>query len=394
MLNAGQGAEQDESLLSSCEVEYQLQLLIKTMARPEFCEPDLVGSAWQDLWWKAFATEKRLREGLAWYKRLPPDVTKKITLRNLAKVLSRLAKLFNAHSSAVRILSAFLKLKQTLSRVHAAADVFRQAKQLRSMLKTFRSENSFFGGEFMFEDIDLYRAFEKIHFVIKRKKEDPRECMRLIGNAVMLQSEAMRESCETMLLREFPVDSLTEDEKSELEFSVFDDEELRRIRIKSHLDKHRSKKGSDSCQDTERLSTEQCGPILCKLDVQKATGGASSTVNLTSHDEHRVKTLNRVWSAGEQVCFVASNSDEDSCSTELDHVFVSPFAKGFVITTPVQLKEELRAKLKMPNLELVAAESRKLDSDFEDEDLQTATLRLTEDSARVVVAVEDYAQDF
>jgi len=68
------------------------------------------------------------------------------------------------------------------------------------MLLTFRSEQKLFGSEFMFEDIDLYSAFEKIRRVIMKNSTDYNESIRLIKNALMFFSDILRESCDTMLV--------------------------------------------------------------------------------------------------------------------------------------------------------------------------------------------------
>ncbi len=73
------------------------------------------------------------------------------------------------------------------------------------MLISFRSEQKIFGSEFMFEDIDLYNAFEKIKRVIIKGSNDYDESIRLIKNALMFYSDILRESCDTMLVQEIPV---------------------------------------------------------------------------------------------------------------------------------------------------------------------------------------------
>ena len=72
-------------------------------------------------------TEKSLRAELAWFKKLPSDVTKHRTLRNLVKLLLRVKKLFTAKSSAAKILRALMNLKKTLRGVIEVQDVYSQS---------------------------------------------------------------------------------------------------------------------------------------------------------------------------------------------------------------------------------------------------------------------------
>ena len=64
-----------------------------------------------EVWSKAVKTEAILREELALHRRLPKDVWKTRSLRNLIKVLLRLKKLFGARSSAIKILRSLMRLK-------------------------------------------------------------------------------------------------------------------------------------------------------------------------------------------------------------------------------------------------------------------------------------------
>ena len=67
----------------------------------------------------------------------------------------------------------------------------------------------------MYEDIDLYSAFEKINRVIVKKSDDLQESIRLIKNALMFFSDIVRESCDTMLVQEIVVQSMVEEEEKE-----------------------------------------------------------------------------------------------------------------------------------------------------------------------------------
>ena len=46
------------------------------------------------------------------------------------------------------------------------------------MLHEFRQENKFFGSEFLYEDINLYEAFELIQLIILEQGENHRESIR------------------------------------------------------------------------------------------------------------------------------------------------------------------------------------------------------------------------
>ena len=64
-----------------------------------------------EVWAKALKTELILREELAMHKRLPRDIWKTRSLRNLIKLLLRVKKLFGARSSAIRILRSLMAFK-------------------------------------------------------------------------------------------------------------------------------------------------------------------------------------------------------------------------------------------------------------------------------------------
>lgn len=210
-----------------------------------------------DLWAKALHTERQLRAELAWFKRLPLEVTKKRTFRNLVKLLLRVKKLFAAKSSAAKILRALQTLKSTLRGEYRAEDIYSQAQHLRSMLITFRSDQKIFGSEFMFEDIDLYSAFEKIRRVIMKGNEDHTENIRLIKNALMFFSDILRESCDTMLVQEIPIQSLVEEEEKE---PLFEDLALlagnKTIRAYTELRESHGLNDAESAYDTVQLSIE------------------------------------------------------------------------------------------------------------------------------------------
>ena len=116
-----------------------------------------------EVWAKALKTELMLREELAMHKRLPKDIWQNRSLRNLIKLLLRVKKLFGARSSAISILRSLLAFKNA-SRgvVENTQGLFKQAISMRTSLLEFRSDYKIFGSEFMYEDIDLYLAFDAI----------------------------------------------------------------------------------------------------------------------------------------------------------------------------------------------------------------------------------------
>lgn len=113
-----------------------------------------------------------MRSELAWYKRLPKDVSQVRSQRNLAKVLIRICKLHLARACASSILSGYLKFKGvTRDPLADMADVIRQAASLRSLLRGFRDEMKFFGSEFVYDGLDLFEAFDNIHELLSQKAE-------------------------------------------------------------------------------------------------------------------------------------------------------------------------------------------------------------------------------
>ena len=57
-------------------------------------------------------------------------------------------------------------------------EVHKLANSMRLMLHEFRQENKFFGNEFLYEDINLYEAFELIQFIIIEQVDNHKECIR------------------------------------------------------------------------------------------------------------------------------------------------------------------------------------------------------------------------
>ena len=126
-------------------------------------DPDEEEDDESEVWAKALKTELMLREELAMHKRLPKDIWQNRSLRNLIKLLLRVKKLFGARSSAISILRSLLAFKNA-SRgvVENTQGLFKQAISMRTSLLEFRSDYKIFGSEFMYEDIDLYLAFDAI----------------------------------------------------------------------------------------------------------------------------------------------------------------------------------------------------------------------------------------
>lgn len=110
----------------------------------------------------------------------------------------------------------------------------------------------------MFEDIDLYNAFEKIKRVIMKGSNDYDESIRLIKNALMFFSDILRESCDTMLVQEIPVQSVVKEEEDKE--PLFEDLAIlagsKTIRLHTELRESLGVNDVDSCLDTVRLSIE------------------------------------------------------------------------------------------------------------------------------------------
>ena len=126
-------------------------------------DPDEEEDDESETWAKALKTELMLREELAMHKRLPKDIWKIRSLRNLIKLLLRVKKLFGARSSAINILRSLMAFKNaSRGQVENTQGLFKQAIFMRTSLLEFRSDYKIFGTEFMYEDIDLYLAFDAI----------------------------------------------------------------------------------------------------------------------------------------------------------------------------------------------------------------------------------------
>ena len=76
-------------------------------------DPDEEEDDESEVWAKALKTELMLREELAMHKRLPKDIWKTRSLRNLIKLLLRVKKLFSARSSAINILRSLIAVKNS-----------------------------------------------------------------------------------------------------------------------------------------------------------------------------------------------------------------------------------------------------------------------------------------
>ena len=85
--------------ISISEAQYESKLLLKRVETPqEDSKEEELSEKEEILWAKATETEKTLHSELAWYKRLPKEVTRKKTVRNLTKVLLRTIKILNARA--------------------------------------------------------------------------------------------------------------------------------------------------------------------------------------------------------------------------------------------------------------------------------------------------------
>ena len=160
--------KKDGMILSANEVEYLSkvfcqQLSMKALNSVEDGDEEENDDSEAEVWTKALATESLLKDEVALHRRLPKEVWKTHSLRNLIKVLLRIKKLYGARTSALRILKTLTAFKNaTRGEVANLEELFKQAIALRSSLLEFRQEYKIFGAEFLFEDIDLCAAFEAI----------------------------------------------------------------------------------------------------------------------------------------------------------------------------------------------------------------------------------------
>jgi len=77
--------------------------------------------------------------------------------------LLRIKKLYEARSSAVKILTGLTQLKGALRDPHVQTfEIYHLALQWRSVLANFKSELKLFGSKFLFEEIDLFETSLKV----------------------------------------------------------------------------------------------------------------------------------------------------------------------------------------------------------------------------------------
>ena len=89
-------------------------------------------------------------------------MTRAKTLRNITKVLLRINKLLSARTSAFEILKGLLTFKGAIRGVVEMAEVIKLSNHMRSLLVEFEQDQKIFGGEFLYDEIDLFEAFQRI----------------------------------------------------------------------------------------------------------------------------------------------------------------------------------------------------------------------------------------
>lgn len=163
-VTATNSQSKDTTILNANETEYLSklycqQLNMKTISGEDDEDDDDETLVWS----KAVKTEAILREELALHRRLSKDVWKTRSLRNLIKLLLRLKKLFGARSSAIKILRSIMRLKAaTRCKNDCPQNLFKLAISIRASLLEFQQDYKIFGSEFLFEDVNLYAAFDAI----------------------------------------------------------------------------------------------------------------------------------------------------------------------------------------------------------------------------------------
>ena len=110
---------------------------------------------------------------------------------------------------------------------------------MRSSLLEFRQDYKIFGTEFLYEDIDLYTAFDAIYkSIIVQGQRNPKEALRKIKQEMVFPADMLRESYKTIEVRNILNDSLNEEEKSS-DMSIFDEINIldceKTIRARSEL---------------------------------------------------------------------------------------------------------------------------------------------------------------
>ena len=59
-------------------------------------------------------------------------------------------------------------------------EVRKKANQMRKIVFEFKEDHKIFGGEFLYEDVDLVDAFQKIYGLLEKEESNPKETLRLI----------------------------------------------------------------------------------------------------------------------------------------------------------------------------------------------------------------------
>ena len=382
--------------ISISEAQYESKLLLKRVETPqEDSKEEELSEKEEILWAKATETEKTLHSELAWYKRLPKEVTRKKTVRNLTKVLLRTIKILNARAAAFEILSGLLKFKK-VTRSEEVADmnkIVKEATILRTALIGFRSEMRFFGSDFIYDGLELFSAFENIHDLLPGKTSElkPGKILHKIQGELFSTADILRESCQTVQVGLVTLDSLREEEKGAS--SLFEDfeyyESPQRPRAESTLiggvpaATTRRLPRTESMIDTVHLSIEHgiAFDLRCSFDQAAA---------MTLMKQRRFEGNSKLSQKNPMLLY-----EQESCSTELDMIVNSPIESRRSIPGLAIIEQgndsDKRATIRV----LDERHFIDLDCQVEDEDLAMMTLEPSDlQPIKVSMAMADAENDF
>lgn len=307
--------EQDRSVISANETEYLSKLFCQQLSMRTVADDGAEDEEEEEgeTWKKAVKTEGILREEVALHRRLPKEVWKSKTLRNLIKVLLRLKKLYQARGSAIKVLRSLMRLKESTRRhTDSYQDVFKQTISIRTSLLEFRQDFKIFGAEFIFEDINLYEAFDAMQRAIKTYGEkNPKEAFRKIKQELVFPADMLRDSYETLEVRNILNDSLNDEEEKSTDRSLFDEINVidcnRTIKAKSQITGSEFRlnlaevPSAHELDQTVRLSVEHCinfdlrdrNAILNHFNHKDAASDAHSALLLCQDENLRSDNIFR-----------------------------------------------------------------------------------------------------
>ena len=332
--------------------------------------------------------------------------------------------------------------------------MIKQANSLCLALNRFKQEFKLFGSEFLYEETDLFTAFDKIGKVIRQHSLNEADCKRMIKAQLIFTSDILRESCETVQVNKLFPETVHEEEEQKTS-SLFDDIEIvdcdRTILAVSELGDGDSQKGAVMFGGKRHIGSvadfESEGNPLMYVSIEHSIAfnikDSIETIqpemglrDLIASDRDDIKFAdNRIIKIGaaptesrNKAAAVNKTNEskllnpmqslddldlESIISTEMDQCVESPFDGQKAAASTIQLRFEnsestcqedkaesqsqllkRRGTLVVSKL-LLPSHFLELENQTEDEVLsQLTTNRINDDSPQVLMAQDDAADDF